>query len=288
MAYRIITDSCANLTNAQAKEHNISVVPLSFIIDDKQYKSYDENSPVDLSVFYDYMLEGKRIFTSCANHDDIIDVVRPVLDAGEDVLYIAFSSALSATYEAVGLALAELQTEYPDRKLHIVDSRCAALGQGLFVALAAREKAAGADIDTLRDWCENNKLSICHWFTVSDLRYLKQSGRLGNLAAAVANLLGIKPVLHVDDEGRLISMHKVRGVHRAVQKMADQLEASKCDDAPIIWINDARAPELRDAMIAEIKARMPIAELYTGELDPVIGAHSGPGTLALFFVGKER
>ncbi|MCL2671817.1 MAG: DegV family protein [Clostridiales bacterium] len=288
MPYRILTDSCANLTNAQTKENNISIIPLSFNIEDKQYKSYDENSPVDLSVFYEYMLEGKRIFTSCANREDIFSVMRPLLNAGEDILYICFSSALSATFDAAGLALADLRREYPNRKIYIVDSRCAALGEGLFVTLAARQKAAGLDIDALRDWCEANKLRVCHWFTVSDLRYLKQSGRLGNLAAAVANLLGIKPVLHVDDEGRLISMHKVRGVHRAIGRMVDQLEATKSDDAPIIWINDARAPELRDALITEIKSRMPIAELYTGELDPIIGAHSGPGTLALFFLGKER
>ena len=288
MSYRLVTDSCANLTNAQTKEHNITVIPLSFYIDGKQYKSYDENSPVELSAFYEYMLDGKRILTSCANREDIFDVLRPILANGEDVLYLAFSSALSATYESAVGAFDELRGEFPQRKLHVCDSRCAALGQGLLVTLAARQKAGGLDLEQLRQWCENQKQSIAHWFTVSDLRYLKQSGRLGNLAAAVANLLGIRPVLHVDNEGRLISVHKIRGVNRAVQKMVDQLESTRLEESPIIWITDAKNPELRNALIAEIESRMSIAELYVGELDPVIGAHSGPGTLALFFLAKER
>ena len=210
------------------------------------------------------------------------------LAAGQDVLVITFSSGLSTTYQSAVIAAGELAEKYPQRKLRVVDSLCASLGQGLLVWYACRKRDEGAAVAELADWLESEKGRICQWFTVDDLMYLKRGGRVSAATALVGTMLQIKPVLHVDDEGRLISMSKVRGRKASVEAMAkkfDELGISGENDTVFICHGDCR----EDAeYLAGLLKQRGVREVFIGYTGAVIGSHSGPGTLAIFFRGQRR
>ena len=205
------------------------------------------------------------------------------------MLILAFSSGLSATYNSSVIAVQELAEKYPERKLYTVDTLCASLGQGLLVYLAARERDSGKTIEEVRDWAEANKLSICHQFTVDDLHFLKRGGRISATTAVVGSMLQIKPVLHVDNEGHLINIAKARGRQASLKALVDKMEKTAIDPAhQTVFISHGDC--LEDAqMVADlVKERLGAPEVYLNPIGPVIGAHAGPGTVALFYVGTER
>ena len=204
MGYKIITDSTIDMDHKMIEELGLTVVPLRFTIDGKTYKDKADLSDMPTETFYAKLREGKMSTTSQINADEFTRVFEPVLQGGEDVLYIAFSSGLSGTCQSAFIARDELKEKYPERKIYVFDSLCASLGEGLLVYHAAMLKRAGTDIDSLYKWLGENVLKLCHWFTVDDLNHLKRGGRVSATAALVGTLLGVKPVLHVDDEGHLI------------------------------------------------------------------------------------
>ena len=213
----------------------------------------------------------------------------PLLEGGEDVLVLAFSSGLSTTYQSAVIAAEELKERYPDRKILVVDSLCASLGQGLLAFHAAKKRDAGMPMEALARWLEENRLHLCHWFTVNDLMYLKRGGRISAATAVMGTMLSIKPILHVDNEGHLVSVGKVRGRKASIQALAEKVgELARGYDNPVMFISHGDCPEDAQYLADLLKQRYGVKEVYINYVGAVIGSHSGPGTLALFFLGDHR
>ena len=292
MDFEIVTDSCCNLLENMIDDFRIHVLPLTFMVDgeDEVYQSYLKGERTDLKQFYTMMREGKVFKTSLPNLAESEALFRELLGSGRDVLYIAFSSGLSGTYQALSLMAAQLQEKFPERKIHVVDSLAASGGQGLLVWYAVQHARAGESIDQVRDWLEENKLHLAHWFTVDDLMFLFRGGRVSKTAAWAGTLLSIKPVLHVDDEGHLIPMEKVRGRKKSLNALIDHMEksANKPVSDQMVFITHGDCIEDAEYVAAKIKERFGVKEVVINYVDPVIGAHSGPGTMALFFLADKR
>ena len=292
MDFEIVTDSCCNLLEDMIDDFGIHVLPLTFMVDgeDEVYQSYLKGERTDLKQFYTMMREGKVFKTSLPNLAESEALFRELLGSGRDVLYIAFSSGPSGTYQALSLMAAQLQEEFPERKIHVVDSLAASGGQGLLVWYAVQHARAGESIDQVRDWLEENKLHLAHWFTVDDLMFLFRGGRVSKTAAWAGTLLNIKPVLHVDDEGHLIPMEKVRGRKKSLNALIDHMEksANKPISDQMVFITHGDCIEDAEYVAAKIKERFGVKEVVINYVDPVIGAHSGPGTMALFFLADKR
>ena len=285
----ILTDSSADLGAELVQQLDVQVLPLSFILNQHTYHNYPDNREMDPHLFYEKLRAGEVATTAAVNVAEYVDAVEPLLQTGHDVLILAFSSGLSTTYNSSAIAVEELREKYPDRKVYTVDTLCASLGQGLLVYLAAQERARGKTIEEVRDWAEANKLSICHQFTVDDLHFLKRGGRISATTAVLGSMLQIKPVLHVDDEGHLINIAKARGRQASLKALVDKMEKTAIDPAhQTVFISHGDC--LEDAqMVADlVKERLGVPEVYLNPIGPVIGAHAGPGTVALFYVGTER
>ncbi|MDR2106064.1 MAG: DegV family protein [Coriobacteriales bacterium] len=287
MPYDIITDSSANLPDAYIERYGLHILSLEFIVDGVSYRGYTEGEITNNKQFYSMMRDGKVVKTSLVSLNEAGDVLRSCFDRGNDVLYLGFDSALSGTYEAVSNYMQQVQEgEYPERSLRCVDTRAAALGEGLLVVEAAEQKRAGASLDELANWAEDNRLHFAHWFTVEDLNYLQRGGRLSKGAAFAGTLLNIKPVLHVDDEGRLVPVLKVRGRKKSVQALFERYaETAREPRAELpVYISHGDCLEDAQQLAQLIRDGYGVTDIVVNDLDPVIGAHSGPGTLALFFL----
>ena len=285
--YVILTDSGCDIAPELLQEWGVKCISLTFRFDgdETEYGSND----MTVSEFYNHMRNGKTAKTSAINSARFRSFFEEELKAGNDVLYIGFSSGLSSTYGTGRMVAEQLRAEYPDQTILTIDSLAASAGQGLLVAIAARRKNEGVGIKELADEIESYIPRLCHWFTVDDLVYLKRGGRVSPTVAFVGNMLGIKPILHVDDEGHLIPMGKVRGRKTSIatlaQKYGELLENADVNEA-FISHGDclADAQELKTILETQYGARVTLIT----SVGTVIGAHSGPGTLALFFIGKHK
>jgi len=285
--YVIITDSCCDLMTDTADELNLVVIPMALTVDGITYKNHLDWREVEPTAFYDMLRNGKTGFTSAVNPDTFVSVFEPILEQGKDILYLAFSSALSSTYSASVIAIEELKSKYPERTMLTVDTLCASLGEGLLVYLTAMEKNKGASITEARDFAEKTKLNICHWFTVDDLAHLKRGGRISAATALVGAVLNIKPILRVDDGGFLVSAGKVRGRRESVNNLAERVQ-SAITDTEQVFISHADCAEDAEALAAILRKNLNIKNIVINMIGPVIGLHSGPGTLAVFSVGRAR
>ena len=285
--YVIVTDSSADLPASLVQELGVEVLPLSFTVQGKTYHNYPDDREMDPKVFYKMLRDGEMATTSAVNVAEYTNMLEPLLQAGKDVLVLAFSSGLSTTYQSSVIAVNELSEQYPDRKIYTVDTLCASLGQGLLVWHAVQEQKKGKSIEEVRDWVEENKLHLCHWFTVDDLHFLKRGGRISAATAVVGTMLSIKPVLHVDDEGHLISMGKARGRGASLTALVDHMEQTVTDVDPV-FISHGDCLADAEKVAADVKKRFGTKDVVINNVGPVIGAHSGPGTLALFFLGTKR
>ncbi|MEI2999093.1 MAG: DegV family protein [Senegalimassilia faecalis] len=292
MSFELVTDSCCNLAEETIDRYGLHVLPLTFMADgeDTVYQSYLKGEKTDLSQFYKMMRDGKVFRTSLPNLSNTETLFRSLLDAGRDILYLGFSSGLSGTYEATELLAKQLRGEYPDRKIYTVDTLAASGGQGLLVWHACQHAEAGEGIDAVRDWVEGNKLHLAHWFTVDDLMFLWRGGRVSKTSAWAGTLLNIKPVLHVDDEGHLIPMEKVRGRKKSLTALLNHME--KTGTQPLadqmVFITHGDCLEEAQWLEQQIRERFGVRNIVVNCIDPVIGAHSGPGTMALFFLASSR
>ena len=285
----ILTDSSADLGADMVQQLDVQVLPLSFSMGQQIYHNYPDNREIDPHAFYQLLRQGEVATTSAVNVAQYTDALEPLLQAGKDVLVLAFSSGLSTTYNSSRIAVEELAEKYPERKLYTVDTLCASLGQGLLVYLAAKLRSEGRSIDEVRDWAEENKLHMCHQFTVDDLHFLKRGGRISATTAVVGSMLQIKPVLHVDNEGHLINIAKARGRQASLKALGDKMEKTAIDPAnQVVFISPGDCQEDAHTVEKMVKERFGVKEVYINYVGPVIGAHSGPGTLALFYVGSER
>lgn len=285
----ILTDSSADLGEEMVRKLDVQVVPLGFVLDGQVYHDYPDNRDMDPHAFYERLRKGDAATTNAVNTAQYTEALEPLLQAGKDVLILAFSSGLSATYNASRLAVEELSAQYPDRRLYTVDTLCASLGQGLLVWYATRQRDLGHSIEEVRDWVEEHKLNLCHQFTVDDLYFLKRGGRVSAATALVGSMLHIKPVLHVDSEGHLINIDKVRGRQASLKALVDRMEETAIDPGSLtVFISHGDCLEDAQAVAEMVKKRFGVDEIYINYVGPVIGAHSGPGTVALFYIGTER
>ncbi|MEG2679532.1 MAG: DegV family protein, partial [Oscillospiraceae bacterium] len=255
----------------------------------KTYQNHPDNRDMDPKLFYELLRNEERATTAAVNVADYTELLTPILQSGKDVLILVFSSGLSATYQSACLAAGELSEEFPDRKIMTVDTLAASLGQGLLVWHAAQLKNAGKSMEEVAQWVEENKLHLCHWFTVDDLHFLKRGGRVSAATAVLGTMLSIKPVMHVDNEGHLINMAKARGRKASMVALVDNMEKTAIDPAnQMVFLSHGDCLEDAQKVADMVKERMGVKEVILNNVGPVIGAHSGPGTLALFFLGTER
>ena len=287
--YILISDSSTDLTPELMKESNVEILPLTFMVDGKSYLNYLDEREMSIKEFYSLLRGGKVVTTGQVNVKNFLDVFEKYLKNGLDILYIAFSSGLSGTYNSATIAAAELSEKYPERKIVVVDSLSASMGEGLLVYLAAQKAKNGASIDEVAKWVEDNKLNLCHWFTVDDLLFLKRGGRVSSAAALMGTALGIKPVMHVDNEGHLIPMSKVRGRRKSLDALVAKMEESAINPKEqVVFISHGDCLEDAEYLAKQIKSKLKVKDIKINTIGPVIGAHSGPGTMALFFLGSER
>ncbi len=284
--YIIFTDSACDLSSELLSSWGVRSAALTFRFNDED-KDYSNNE-MDCKEFYERMRNGAVAKTSAINMEQFKEIFREELKCGNDVLYLAFSSGLSNTYNAGRLAAEELLEEFPDRRVIAVDSLCASAGEGLLLYYAVKKKNEGASIEDVARFIRDNRLKLCHWFTVDDLKYLKRGGRVSAAAAFVGGVLNIKPVLHVDDEGHLVNVKKVRGRLAALKEICSQYNELALNKEDTVFISHGDcledAEKIGKMLSDEYGAKI---EVITN-VGPVIGAHSGPGTLAVFFLGKQR
>lgn len=286
MAYRIITDTCCDFPQHMYKELNLAVVPLTVNYKGREYNSYTEQW---LQEMFDGLRAGEKASTSAVNPEGWMAVIEPVVAAGEDALVLAFSSGLSTTYQSAVIAADELMERYPGRKVSVVDTLCASLGQGLLVYYACQKRDGGMSLEALTAWCEEYKYKLCHWFTVDDLMYLKRGGRISAATALVGTMLRIKPVLHVDDEGHLINKSKVRGRKASIDALVKKMqETALPGENDTVFICHGDCWEDARYLEQQVKEKCGVKEVLVYYVGAVIGSHSGPGTLALFFLGEHR
>ena len=284
--YVIITDSSSDLCKEILCDPDLAMIQLDVLVEGEEPKA---NCDIDTKEFYNKLRDKKSATTSAVNIDAFLAVFEPYLNDGTDVLYLGFSSGLSGTYNAGLVAAKELAEKYPERKIYAVDTLAASLGQGLLVDYAVKLKNDGADIETVRDFVEENKLKLCHWFTVDDLFFLKRGGRVSAATAVVGSMLSIKPVLHVDDMGRLINVGKARGRKAAIDALFDKMKETAIEpENQTVFISHGDAIEDAEYLAGRIREELGVKEIKIGYVGPVIGAHAGPGVLALFFIGSER
>ena len=284
--YQIITDSGSDLPVTMLSQLDVKLVSLSLLF---RGQTLADSVTDETKSFYEAMRAGESGYTSAVNPDGWRVVIEPVLQEGKDVLVIGFSSGLSTTYQSAVIAADELKKKYPERNIRVVDSLCASLGQGLLVWYACRKRDEGMELNEVADWVETNKWHLCHWFPVDDLKYLKRGGRISAATALLGTMLNIKPVLHVDDEGHLISVSKVRGRKASIEALAKQMENLGIPGAnDTVFICHGDCLEDAEYLAKLAKERCGAKEVFIGYTGAVIGSHSGPGTLALFFLGEHR
>lgn len=287
MSYQIITDSCCDFTEAMLNKLQVQAVPLRVVYNGESHRNFSDEAAV--KKFYEELRSGVTATTAAANPEDWMAYMRPVLAEGRDLLVMTFSSSLSATYQSAVIAAQELAEQFPERNIRVVDTLCASLGQGLLVWHACKKRDAGLSLEELTQWVEENKLHLCHWVTVDDLNHLKRGGRIPAATALVGTMMNIKPIIHVDNAGCLVNVAKTRGRKAATKLIADKMmQLGEGYDNATVFIAHGDCPE--DAAVLEdlVRENSGVKDIYTGYVGPVIGAHTGPGVLVVFFMGSER
>lgn len=288
--YRFIitTDTCCDLPKEYIEENGIGVVTLFY---NMKGVSYGGEKELPVKEFYDLMRGGEMPTTMAANPEDLRKMFQESLEKGKDVLHLAFSSELSSSYSNAAVTARELNEIYPDNKVIVIDTLSASLGQGLVVYKAVELRSQGKSIDETAAWAEENKRHFCHQFTVDDLNHLYRGGRVSKLTAVAGTLIQIKPILHVSDEGKLIPIGKARGRKKSLHVLVDNMErtiGSFKDKNDIVFISHGDSLEDAEYVAELVKERFGIEKFLINPVSPTIGAHSGPGTIALFYMGDRR
>jgi len=282
--FKIVTDSCCDFNDEMYKQYDVGCAPLSVLYKGVLHKNFSDDAR--MKELYDGIRGGEMPTTSAANPEDWANVMKPALSEGKDVLAIAFSSGLSTTYQSAVIAAEDLREEFPDRKIVVIDSLCAALGQGLLVWHACQRRDAGESLEEVAAWVEANKLNVCHWVTVDDLFHLKRGGRVSATTAIVGSVLNIKPIIKVDNDGKLQSVAKARGRKAAMDTLAKKV--GEATDTDTVFIAHGDCLDDAEALAATLKAKYGVKNIHIGYVGAVIGAHTGPGVLVVFFLGQKR
>ena len=283
--YVLFTDSACDIHPDKLAEWNVKMLPLAFLFTDTNVEQKDHDEPI--AEFYKAMRAGRVAKTSCVNEETFERAFTEILEAGQDILYMGLSGGLSMTPDNAKKVAERLNKKYSDRKIEVIDSLSASAGEGLFVYLAVKNRDAGMTLEENAEALRNDILHVCHWFTVEDLVYLKRGGRVSAATALLGTALNVKPVLHVDNEGHLIKMTQVHGRKKSIKKMAEKLGETIRPDSPI-FISNADCIEDAEMLKDILKSEYGKEVTLITSIGSVIGAHAGPGTLALFFMGSER
>ena len=288
--YIIMTDSCADLSDAEVQELGIVVVPLHYELDGVNYTNYPDHSELEPAEFFARVSAGAVCKTAAVSVGAFVDEMTPILQEGKDILYIAFSGALSTTYQSACIAADDLRAEFPEAKIEVIDSLSASRGQGRLVMEAVAEKNKGKDLTEVAQFVRDSIPHNIHWFTVADLNQLKRGGRISAATALVGTMMNIKPVLRVSDEGRLESVSKSRGIKAALTELVNQME--KTGTAPLadqtVLICHANCHDNVEFVSKLLRERFGVTDIRAEFIGPVIGSHTGMGTLGLFFRGEHR
>lgn len=287
--FLILTDSTCDMPQEMADALGIAILPIRVVVEEKEYAHYLDGRELGFHDFYEKLRAGVSAKTSAANMEEFLAQMEPALAAGRDVLYLGFSSALSSTYSVGAVTAAQLAEKYPERKIYAVDTLCASFGQGLLVYLAAQQRLQGRSIDEVKAYAEEIRPQLCHWFTVDDLQHLKRGGRVSAAAAAFGTVLNIKPVLHVDDEGRLVPVSKVQGRIASIKSLMKKMQETAVNPAEqVVFISHGDCEKEAKKLADMVRESIGVKEIVINPIGPIIGAHSGPGTVALFFLGTKR
>lgn len=288
MGIKIVTDSCCDLPSDYIHEHGIEVVPLTIILGDEEKKD-DLKEAAQYEAFYASILEGAMPKTAQANVYAFETIFRACAMKGEPVIYIGFSSALSGCINSALIAKETVKGDYPQAEISVVDSKCASMGLGLLIHYAIDEMKKGKNLEEVTAWVEAHKLSIIHWFTVADLNHLFRGGRVSKTAAAFGTLLQIKPIMHVDDEGRLVPVEKVKGRKKSLRRLVEKLVEGVQDAAETtVFISHGGCKEEAEEVKKMIMEACPVKAIKINYIGAAVGSHSGPGTMAIFFMGENR
>ena len=285
--YIIFTDSCCDISPELLAQWGVPYANMTFSFDgeEKEYISTD----ISNKEFYDRMRHGAHARTAAINAATFADAFTPILESGTDILYIAFSAGLSTTFNSAHMAVEELKDAYPERKILIVDTLAASAGGGLMVYMALNKKSEGVSLEENAAYIESLVPQHCIWFTVDDLEYLKRGGRVSPLVAFAGGVLGIKPVLQMDEEGHLVKVSTARGRKKAIEALANKYaELSYEEKNTPVFISHAECEEDAKALAEILNQKHGVEVTLITEIGPVIGSHAGPGTIALFFIGKHR
>lgn len=286
MAYKIITDTCCDFPAEMYKELDLAVVPLSVLYKGVNYNEYSE---AWLKELFNGLRNGETASTAAVNPTQWAAAMESVLQQGMDTLVLPFSSGMSTTYQSAVIAAEELQEKYPDRKVIVVDIKCASLGQGLLVWYACQKRDEGMSLEDVAAWCEENQKHLCHWVIADDLMHLKRGGRVSAATAVAGTLLQIKPVLHVNNKGKLISIGKARGRKAAIQALCNKVGELGIPGAnDTIFISHGDCLEEAQLLETMLKEKYGTKNVFISYIGAVIGAHAGPGTIAVFFLGDHR
>ena len=284
--YRIITDSCCDFPREMIAQLDIDVVQLTLLFRGKEMTNPSDE---EIQTMYNALRAGESASTSAVNPEGWKAAMEPIAASGKDILVMAFSSGLSTTYQSAVIASQELMEQYPQRTIKVVDTLAASLGQGLYVWYACKKRDEGLSLEELCNWCEDHKFNIAHWFTVDDLMYLKRGGRISAATAVLGTMLNIKPILHVDDEGHLVSVSKVRGRKAALDALAKKIaEDGLPGENETVFISHGDCLTDAEYVAKLCKEKYGVQNVIIGYVGAVIGSHSGPGTVAFFFLGKHR
>ncbi|MGI5970717.1 MAG: DegV family protein [Oscillospiraceae bacterium] len=286
--YRMFTDATCDLSQDMLNELEVAVIPMEFLFGDKSYQHYPDAREMSLHDFYERLRGGEMPTTSQINVAAYLSYFEPVLKDDEDILYICFSSGLSGSISNARIAVTELEGKYPGRRIIIVDSLCASTGEGALVYYTARERLAGRSLDQAATFAEEQKLLIHHWFTVDDLFHLKRGGRISAKVAVAGTLMNIKPILNFNNEGKMEVAGKLRGRRKALEDLAGRLDAGVGLEDQVIFLSHGDCRQDAAEVESMIRSRYKVRDVVTNYIGPIIGAHSGPNTIAVFFRGKSR
>lgn len=284
--YMITVNSTVDLPKEWLEERNVPVVPLRYTIDGE---TYTDMGGLSAKEFFAKLREGKMSVTSQVNPEEAVDILEPYVKEGKDVLHLGFSSGLSGTLNSMRIAGQILAEKYPEAKVVVIDTLCACLGEGLLLYKALQEKAKGKTIDEVAQWVEENKLHICHDVTVDDLNHLHRGGRVSKTTAVLGTLVQIKPIIHMDNNGKLQVIGKERGRKKSLNKIVDMaVEQSKGWDNDIIMITHGDCIEDAEYVAKLVREKIGIDNILINNIGTVIGSHTGPGVVAVFCMGNKR
>lgn len=287
--YKIISDSTCDLPSTVIRELDVHVIPMEYILDGISHFQDLEDKGEKTTSFYESLREGKVSSTSMINTARFMGIFEPYLKEGKDILHISFSSALSGSYNASRMAAIELQEVYPQRKILVLDSIAASIGQGLLVYHAAFKQRHGSTLDELYTWLEENKTKLCHWFTVEDLMHLKRGGRISALSANIGTALNIKPILSVNMEGKLVNLGKVIGRKKSLSELVLKMKTTAISpENQVVIVGHGDSVKDAEFLASKLKTELQVKEVILTQIGPIIGSHTGPGMIGLTFMGERE